>query len=113
MLFTFEDQETGELRDTLAPNKAAARLQLGGIWTDIERTAAWQPCEIAGLPEIFREAQAAEEAAHHEAMAANPMGQGRFTSPEALAKLTAAQEKHRKLQVRRQALMHLVAAAGQ
>lgn len=66
MLFTFEDQETGDLRDTLAPNEAAARLQLGGIWTDIERAAAWQPCEIDGLPKIFREAQADEEAALRE-----------------------------------------------
>ena len=112
MLFTFEDQETGKLRDTLAPNEAAARLQLGGIWTDIERTAAWQPCEITALPRIFREAQAAEQAAHDEAKAANPMGQGSFTSPEVLAKFVAAQEKYRKLQARRQALMHLMAAAG-
>jgi hypothetical protein len=111
MLFTFEDQETGELRDIIAPNEAAARLQLGGIWIDIERTAAWQPCEIAGLPEIFREAQAAEETAHREAMAANPMGRG-MTTPEKLMALTAAQEKHRKLQARRQALMHLMAVAG-
>jgi hypothetical protein len=112
MLFTFEDQETGELRDIIAPNEAAARLRLGGIWTDIERTAAWQPCEIAGLPEIFRETQAAEEAAHREAMVANPMGRG-GTIQEALNALTAAQEKHRKLQARRQALMHLMAAASQ
>jgi hypothetical protein len=112
MLFTFEDQEAGELRDTLAPNEAAARLQLGGIWTDTERAAAWQPCEIDRLPEIFREAQADEEAALREMMAANPMGQSRFTTPEALANFTAAQEKHSKLQARREELMRLTIAAG-
>ena len=57
MLFTFEDQETGELRSIIAPNEAAARLQLGGIWVDVERTAAWTPCEIAKLPELYREAR--------------------------------------------------------
>lgn len=112
MLFTFEDQESGELRSVIAPNEAAARLQLGGIWIDVERTAAWEPCEITGLAEVLREAEAAEAAAHREAMAANPMGQGRFTTPEALAKFTAAQEKHRKLQAHCQELMRLMNAAG-
>ena len=111
MLFTFEDQETGELRWMIAPNEAAARLQLGGIWTDIERTAAFEPCEVDGLPEIYRQAQAAEEAARQEMMAANPMGRG-ITTPEALANLTAAQEKHSKLQARREELMRLMIAAG-
>jgi hypothetical protein len=45
-------------------------------------------------------------------IAANPMGQGRFTTPEALANLTAAQEKHRRLQGRREELMRLMIAAG-
>jgi hypothetical protein len=112
MLFTFEDQETGDLRSAIAANEAAARLQLGGIWTDIERAAAWSPCDIDGLPAIFREAQAAEEVARHEMEEANPMGRGRFTTPEALAKFTAAQEKHRKCQVRREELMRLIIAPG-
>jgi hypothetical protein len=42
MLFTFEDQEADELRDTLAPNEAAARLQLGGIWTDTSTSDRWR-----------------------------------------------------------------------
>jgi hypothetical protein len=112
MMFTFEDQETGELRSTVAPNEAAARLQLGGTWTDVERTAAWQPCEIANLPDLLREAQAAEEAARREMTAANPMGQG-ITTPEALARFTEAQEKYRKLKAHRQELMRLMASAGQ
>jgi hypothetical protein len=112
MLFTFEDQETGELRSVIAANEAAARLQLGGIWTDIERAAAWTPCEIDGLPAIFREAETAEQAAFRAMTEANPMGKGRFTTPEALADFTAAQEKHRKCQVRREELMRLMIAAG-
>ena len=77
MLFTFEDQETGELRSVIAANEAAARLQLGGIWTDVERTNAFAPCEIDGLPTLFREAQAAEEAAVRAMKEANPKLRGR------------------------------------
>jgi hypothetical protein len=112
MLFTFEDQESGELRSVIAANEAAARLQLGGIWTDVERTNAFAPCEIDGLPTLFREAQAAEEAAVCAMKEANPMGKGRFTTPEALANFTAAQQKHRKCQARRKELMYLMIAAG-
>lgn len=112
MLFTFEDLETGDVRSVVAVNEAAARFQLGGNWTDVERTAAFEPCEIDGLPAIFREAQAAEEAAVRAMQEANPMGKGRFTTSEALAKFTAAQEKHRKCQARREELMHLMIAAG-
>jgi hypothetical protein len=112
MLFTFEDQETGELRSLIAPNEAVARLQLGGIWTDVERTAAWQPCEIANLPDLVREAQTAEDKARREMNAANPMGQG-ITTPEALARFTAAQEKYHKRRAHREELMRLMASPGQ
>ena len=112
MLYTFEDLETGALRSAVAANEAAARFQLGGIWIDVERTTAFEPCEIDGLPAIFREAQAAEEAACREMIAANPMGKDRVTTSEALAAFTAAQEKHRKLQARREELMRLMIAAG-
>jgi hypothetical protein len=112
MLFTFEDQESGELRSIIAVNEAAARLQLGGIWADVERTNAFEPCEIDGLPTIFREAQAAEEAAVRAMEEANPMGKGRFTTSEALADFQAAQEKHRKCQARRKELMRLMITAS-
>jgi hypothetical protein len=112
MLYTFEDLETGDVRSAVAANEAAARLQLGGIWTDVERTVAFAPCEIDGLPAIFREAQAAEEAAFRAMNEANPMGKARFTTPEALADSTTAEEKHRKCQSRREELMRLMIAAG-
>jgi hypothetical protein len=110
LLFTFEDHENGELRSTIAPNEAAARLQLGGVWIDFERTFAWAPCEIDNLPDLYRQAEVAEARALREAEAADPMGKGRLTTPEALAKLSQAQEKHRKLKAHRRELMYLMAS---
>ena len=114
MLYTFEDLETGDVRSAVAVNEAAARFQLGGIWTDVERAAAFEPCEIDGLPAIYREAEADAEAARRAMVEANPIlkGKGRFTTPEALAQLTAAQEKYRKCEARREELMRLMIAAG-
>ena len=114
MLYTFEDLETGDVRSAIAVNEAAARFQLGGIWTDVERTTAFEPCEIDGLPAIYREAEADAEAARRAMVEANPIlkGKGRFTTPEALAQLTAAQEKYRKCEARREELMRLMIAAG-
>jgi hypothetical protein len=43
---------------------------------------------------------------------ANPMGKGKFTTPDALADFTAAEEKHRECQSRREELMRLMIAAG-
>jgi hypothetical protein len=87
-------------------------LQLGGNGPTSSAPPAFEPCQIDGLPEIFREAQADEEVALPKMVAANPMGLGRVRTSEALANLTAAQEKHRKLQVRREELMRLMIAAG-
>ena len=114
MLYTFEDLETGDLRSAITVNEVAARFQLGGIWTDVERTTAFEPSEIDGLSVIYREAEADAEAARREMTEANPIlnGKGRFTIPEALAELTAGQEKYRKCEARRQELMRLMIAAG-
>jgi hypothetical protein len=114
MLYTFEDLETGDMRSVAAANEAAARLQLGGIWTDVERTAAFEPCEIDGLPAVYRQAEADAEAARRAMVEANPMrsAMGRVTTPEALAQLTAAQEKYRKCEARREELMRLMIDAG-
>jgi hypothetical protein len=87
------------VRSAVAVNEAAVRFQLGGIWTDVERTTAFTPCEID-----YREAEADAEAARRAMVEANPMGKGRFTTPEALAKLTAAQEKYHKCEARREEL---------
>jgi hypothetical protein len=112
VLYTFEDLETGDVRSAIAINEAAARLRPGGIWTDVERTAAWEPCEIDGLPAMLHEAQAVEQAAVREMEQANPVGRGPITTPEALAFFTAAEERHRRCQARREELMHLMIAAG-
>jgi hypothetical protein len=56
--------------------------------------------------------QAVEQAAVREMEQANPVGRGPITTPEALASFTAAEERHRKCQARREELMHLMIAAG-
>lgn len=103
LLFTFQDLETGDLTDTCAPNEAG----LGGIFTDIERTTALGSCLISDLNKILEQAQADERAAHAAAQAANPMGKGCFTTPEALKKLSDAQAAHPKAQARVRALLEL------
>lgn len=92
MLYAFEDLETGDIRSAVAVNEAAARFQLGGLWTDVERTTAFEPCEIDGLPAIYREAEVDAEAARRAMVEANAilMGKARFTTPEALAQLSVA-----------------------
>jgi len=107
LLFTFQELETGDLKDTCAPNEAAARLSLGGIFTDIERTTALGSCLISDLDKILEQAQADEQAAHAAAQAANPMGKGRFTTPEALKIFSDAQAAHAKAQARVRALLEL------
>jgi hypothetical protein len=112
-LFTFEDQNTGELADTIAPNEAAARLQLGGDWVDVERAPLWAPpSEIGDMAKIIQQAQDEERAAHAAAQAANPMGKGRFTTPEALKKFSDAEAAHAKALARVRALLKLSASTG-
>lgn len=107
LLFTFQYLETEDLRDTCAPNEAAVRLSLGGVLTDIERTTSFGSCPIGDLDKILGQAQADERIAHAAAQAANPMGKGRFTTPEALKKLSDAQTAHAKAQTRLRALLRL------
>ena len=96
-----KNQDTGELVDVVAVNEAAARLRLGGDWIDAERAPLWAaPSEIADFPRIIEEAQTQERAAHEAVLAANPMGKGRFTTAEELAKFTEAQKAHEKAQAR-------------
>jgi hypothetical protein len=106
MLFTFEDLESGTRRSIIAPTEAAARLRLGAIWTEVERTTAKMPRDKADWPEVYRETQVAEEQAYHKMLAANPMGQ-RLTTPEALATFNAATERYSKLRAHREELLHL------
>ena len=114
MLYTFEDLETGDVRSAIAVNEAAARFQLGAIWSDVECTTEFESCEIDGLPAIYRQGEADADAPCRAMVEANPIlkGKGRFTTPEALAQLTAAQEKYRKCEARREELMRLMIAAG-
>lgn len=106
-LFTFQDLETGELTDISAPNEAAARLWLGGVFTNVERTAAFGSCSIGYLDKIIEQAQADERATHAAALAANPRGKGRFATPETLMEFSNAQAAHVRAQARVRALIKL------
>jgi hypothetical protein len=104
-LFTFEDQSTGELIDTIAPNEAVARLKLG--LDDIERAPLWcPPSEIADMSKVLQEAQEAERAAFDSKLEATPPV-GAMTTPAALKKFADAQERHRKAKARVQSLIKL------
>ncbi len=109
MLFTFEDLETGDLQSIIAVNEAVARLRLGGIWIDTERTAALA-FDVANLPRRHEEALAEEIAAHSAVLAANPMGKVRFASTDALAEFSAAEARYAKLKAHREQLSGIVAS---
>jgi hypothetical protein len=108
-LFTFEDLETGDLQSIVAVNEAAARLRLGGIWSDAERTAARASCDIANLPKRLEEALAEEKAAQEAVLAANPVGKVRFASTDALAEFSAAEARYAKLKAHREQLSRIAA----
>jgi hypothetical protein len=111
LLFTFEDQNTGQLADIIAANESAARLRLGGIWINPERAPLWtSPSEIRDLPRVIKMAQEDERAAHTALVAANRMGKQRFTTPEALQRFNDAEETHRKAQARVRALIRISTA---
>ena len=106
-LFTFEDLGTGDLRDISAPNEPTARLWLGGIFTDVERTALIGSCPIGDLDRILAEAQAEERSAHKARVQANPMGKGPIATDEALQKFSDAEAAHAKAAARVRALLEL------
>ena len=110
MLFTFEDLKTGDMQSTIAVNEGAARLRLGGVWIDTERTAALVRCDVANLPRRLEEALAEELAAREAVLAANPMGKVWFASTDALAEFSAAEANHAKLKAHREQLSRIVAS---
>jgi hypothetical protein len=95
LVFTFEDQASGLKRSIRAPNEAAARLSLGGVWVDAERAPGRHPCRIDDLLELLKEAQAAERVAHEACVGANSIRRTRMTTAEVLAQVNALAEKHR------------------
>lgn len=80
---------------------------LGGIFTNVERTVAYGSCPIRDLDKVLAEAQAEERVPHETAMAANPMGKTRVTTPEALKEFTDAEARHKKSEARVRALLAL------
>ena len=111
LVFTFEDQATGLKRSIRAPNEAAARLRLGGVWVDAERTPARHPCRVDDLPELLKEARTAERAAHEARVGANPIRRTRLATAEVLAQVNALAAKHRQTDAWVQEIIRISAVA--
>jgi hypothetical protein len=93
-LYTFIDNETGELADILAPNESAARLWLAGDWILPGRCPLFAPpANVGGWDKVIKDAQA-EAAEAFEAMNAARPRPGR-TTPEALRAHADASVRHR------------------
>jgi hypothetical protein len=91
-LYTFTDEETGELADILAPNESAARLWLGGDWMHADRCPLFAPPSAVGdWRKIVKEAQGEAAKALAAMKAAQPAG---MTTPEALAAYNDAVVDH-------------------
>jgi len=111
LLYTFQDQTTGEIRDIGAANETAARTSLGGVWADRARAASWTACDIADLDKVLADAMREERRALDAALELNPLHRKkRATTPEALAAFYAARERHRNAKARVRELMRLIGA---
>ena len=111
LLYSFQDQTTGEIRDVRAPNEAAARTSLGGIWTDRTRAASWTACDIGDLHIVLSEAMKEERRALDAALKVNPHHCAkRVTTPQTLEEFAQAQDRHRKAKARVRELMRLLGA---
>ncbi|MBX9842655.1 MAG: hypothetical protein K2Z80_12700 [Xanthobacteraceae bacterium] len=73
LLFTFIDDESGELADIVAPNEAAARLWLGGEWILPDRCPLFAPPAAVGdWDRVVKDAQAEASQAFADMNAARP-----------------------------------------
>lgn len=111
LVFTFEDQATGLKRSIRAPNEAAARMWLGGVWVDAERTPGRHPRRVDDLLELLKEAQTAERAAHEARVGANPIRRTRLATAEVLAQVNALAAKHRQTDAWVQEIIRISAVA--
>jgi len=83
-LYTFVDEETGELADITAPNESAARLWLGGDWILADRCPLFsQPAEVGKWDGVVKEAQV-DAAKAFDAMNAAMPKPGTMATPESL-----------------------------
>ena len=88
IVFIFENLETGDFQPIVASNESAARLRLGGLWTDTELTRVLRYCEEANSPSLIEDVFADEIAARQAAMAANSIGKARITSTDDIARFS-------------------------
>jgi hypothetical protein len=111
LLYSFQDQTTGEIRDIGAPNEAAARTSLGGIWTDRRRAASWTACDIGDLNHVLAEAMKEERRALDASLAVNPHRCAkRMPTPQMLVDFATAQDRHRQAKARVRELMRMIGA---
>jgi hypothetical protein len=108
-VFIFENLETGNFQPIVAPNESAARLRLGGLWTDVELTRVFRYCNDADSPSLIGDVFADEMAARQAATAANSIGKARITSTDDIARFSADQTRYTKLKTLRAQLSRIVA----
>jgi hypothetical protein len=110
MVFIFENSETGDFEPIDASNESAARLELGGIWIDIELTKIWASCRVADLSSLSEQVLGDLSAALHAKVSANPAQTGGFVSTGDLADFSAKQARYSQLKTLREKLSRIVAA---
>jgi hypothetical protein len=111
LLYTFQDQTTGEIRDVRASSETAARVSLGGVWTDRARVPSWTACDLGDLDKVLSAAMQEERRALDAALELNPLHpRRRVSTSETLAGFSTAQDRHRKAKARVRELMRLLGA---
>lgn len=109
-LYTFVDEQTGELGDIMAPNESAARLWLGGDWIFSDRCPALAPpAGVGDWDLVVEDAQADAAAAKAVMMAAQPRG---TATPEALRAFSEAVADHDRKRARVTKLIEMSVAAS-
>jgi hypothetical protein len=110
LLYSFQDQTTGEIRDVRAPSEDAARTSLGGIWTDRTRAASWTACDIGDLHMVLSEAMREERRALDAELKVHPHHCAKRVTPQMLEEFAQAQDLHRKAKARVRQLMRMIGA---
>jgi hypothetical protein len=111
-LYTFVDEETGELADITAPNESAARLWLGGDWILAGRCPLFsQPAEVGRWDGVVKEAQV-EAAKAFDAMNAARPKPGTMTTAESLKAFNDATADYERKKARVTKLVNISVRAG-
>jgi hypothetical protein len=108
-LYTFIDEESGELDDIVAPNEQTARLHLGDDWIDASRCPLFSPpVDVGKWDSVVWDAHVDAGSAFDAMNAARPMS-GSTTSPEALNAFNEATANHARKKARLTRLLKMSA----